>query len=282
MHDPDIDAQTNPEADPEADCRRRAAAFAPRSGPTADTGSNRGPVNGVEERAIRARVALAGFHHAELLVPGAVWGKVAYLDDGGCPVVLCARDMPFPAGRAGLRLALPGGGQLALIGHSTSDEFGVEDARRVGSILVEHRRCLTGLLDRAGAIPVRFEIETVLMSGAMPARPPIQILPAIPPEVVPLPAYTEAEPDLFDELGPSLGAHLTFDHQDLLIAVARRMAVGDDLLAVGVRDVSSRGLILDVVSFHGSTELPVRFSAPLDHPHQFGPALRTLAFERLP
>jgi hypothetical protein len=229
-------------------------------------------------RALRARIGLAAAHDAELLVPGAVVGKVVYLDDRGSPVVLHCGEAPFPTGRAGLRVNLLDGGHLTLLGGAAEARFNTEEARRIGAMLVGHRHCLTGLLPQRGAFPVRFEIETVLISRARPGAR-VQTLPATTPETIALVDYAEAEPDLFAELSAAALAHVSDDHQDLLIAVARRQSGQGDVIGVGARDGDAGGLTLDLVGPDGSTALPLRFPSDLTHPHQLGPALRALACE---
>src|SRR5438445_239510 len=88
----------------------------------------------------------------------------------------------------------------------------------------QYPSCLTGMLDREGAPPVRFEIEPVLVGRGRQAGGPAPAA-DVGPEVVPLVDYAEVDPDLFDELGPSLATHLTEDHQDLLLELGRRLDI---------------------------------------------------------
>ena len=282
MHEPETDAAPGVTSDPTQPAPQYPScltAASDRQRPDRDLVVDAVGESASVQRARRARIGVGAAHHAELLIPGAVAGKVAYLGDNGVPIVLAAGGDALPAGRCGLRIAVPGGGQVALIGQLATGRFGREDAQRVGALLVAHRHCLTGMLDREGATPVRFEVETVLFVRGRQTDRDTPVA-DVGPEVVALVDYAEVDPDLFDELGPSLAAHLTEDHQDLLMELGRRLDIDTDLLAVGARDVSPNGVTLDIVGLDGSSATHLAFPRPLVHPHQFGPALRRYASER--
>jgi hypothetical protein len=139
-------------------------------------------------------------------------------------------------------------------------------------MLVTHRHCLTGHLDRNGATPRHLIADTVLVS-----RAPESSSSSVPPEAIDPEQYARVTPDLFGYLAPSLAAHLTFSHQSLLLALAQEQELAADPLAVRIRALRARDAELDVIQVDGSYPARIRFPTPLGHPHQLAVVLHGLA-----
>jgi hypothetical protein len=245
------------------DAPRHPAAFAP-----AQADQKLAPLRPAAQT---ARLAVAAGHFGELLVPGMRLGRLPYLDDEGCAVVLVPRERMLPTGQVGFQIAVPNVGQVALIGQFGDFPLPMDQARRVGELLMTHRMCLSGKLDRAGATPRAMRIDSVLLDTGLGAGPE-----TAPPEIVTPAAYAEATLDLFAALGPALATHVTRVHQDMLLALVQRCGLASDPLAVALRVVAAGGMRLELFEATGSRPVRLRFSHPLGHPHEIAAALHTM------
>jgi hypothetical protein len=223
-----------------------------------------------------ARLAVAAGHFGELLVPGAALGRLPYLDDMGTVVVLVPREQALPRGQVGLRIAVPGVGQVALVGRFGDFPLSIDRARRVGELLLVHQGCLSGRLDRGGATPRALVLDSILLDTG-PQQSALRE--TAPPEVVTAREYGATQLDLFAELGSAIGTHLSEVHQDLLLAVARCSGLATDPLAVSIAAAEATSVGLEVFDATGSRPVTLRFAAPLTHPHQLATALRALGRE---
>lgn len=199
-----------------------------------------------------ARTAVAAGHGGLLTLAGRGTRPVAYVDDDGEPVIVCAEALSL-RGSACLAVAATGRRRVVLAGRLLQP--GRRD-RHVMDLPSAHDLCLAEA-NRAGPMRLaRLSVDAVRVEEDR-AGVDVSCL-----------AFATAEPDLWFAFAPAVAEHLNESHDDVLRSVAARHLRQADVVAVAVSRLRRTVLDLDVVTPLGAFRLHPPLRVALDDPRE--------------